>query len=118
VLAAFGSSSYATDSLWFHATHLPHNVSSVLFTGDALLNGGLGFPVQDGLVATGGALHRIGLKSASPSGEAWWGPGLGTGYGLWLPGSTQYFQAQYRDNSGPCGQHANFTSGVSVTITP
>lgn len=47
------------------------------------------------------------------------GPGVATSKaGLVLLKSTWFFQAWFRDKSGPGGTGSNFTHGVAVTFAP
>jgi hypothetical protein len=114
---AFGSPSVASDDLSFLATGMPPNVSVFLFQGTSQVNGGAGAVLGDGLRCAGGVLKRFPAIAANGTGAASWGPGLAA-FGGWSAGTTQNFQAWYRNNGGPCGSGYNLSSARSITFGP
>jgi hypothetical protein len=96
---------------------MPPNVSVFLFQGTAQVNGGAGAVLGDGLRCAGGALKRFPVQAADAGGSATWGPGLAA-FGGWSAGTTENFQAWYRNNGGPCGSGYNLSSARSITFVP
>jgi hypothetical protein len=88
-----------------------------LFQGTAQVNGGAGAVLGDGLRCAGGTLKRFPVQAADSSGSSTWGPGLAA-FGGWSAGTTQNFQAWYRNNAGPCGSGYNLSSARSITFAP
>ncbi|MDP6538666.1 MAG: zinc metalloprotease [Planctomycetota bacterium] len=117
-LAAGGSTSAGADDLAFFAGGLLASQPALLFAGTASLNGGNGVSFGDGLRCAGGTVTRLGVEVPDASGQAIWGPGLGSSGG-WSNGDTRYFQTWYRNPQGsPCGSGFNLTQGLSVSFTP
>lgn len=116
ILEGEGTASVSLDDLAFHAVQMPPGVSTILFQGDAMVNGGLGSAFFDGLLCTNVNIQRLGVLQVSAGGDAEWGPGLLAGPGIWSVGETKNFQVWYRDIPGPCGTGANTTNGVSITF--
>ncbi|HTF89502.1 MAG TPA: FG-GAP repeat protein [Planctomycetota bacterium] len=116
-LQAFGSTSVSADTLYLEGEHYPAKKLTVLIASAATQNGGLGLPAQDGLLVCASPVKRLVYTQVCSGGNATWGSGLAA-FGGWLPGDTRYFQAWYRDLSGPCGSASNLSSAVSVTFTP
>lgn len=114
---AGGSASLALDSLVVIGAGLPATQPALLFAGLNAVNGGLGVPFGDGLRCAGGGLQRLGIRTASATGTALWGPGLLSGLGA-SSGDTRYLQLWYRDPVGPCGSGFNLSNGLSLTLVP
>jgi hypothetical protein len=114
---ATGSASIASNDLALVATGMPPHVSVFLFQGTTQVNGGAGAVLGDGLRCAGGVLKRFHAQSADANGSATFGPGLTT-IGGWTAGSTENFQAWYRNNGGPCGSGYNLSSARSITFVP
>ena len=118
LLTAGGTNSATLDDLTLLITELPPSTPGLLFSGTTQLNGGNGQVFGDGLRCAGGGIKRLGVRIASGSGVATWGPGLASGAG-WVSGDTRTFQLWYRDTSGsPCGGNFNLTNGVQVVYGP
>jgi len=116
LLEATGTVRVMADDLEFSAEGMPINVSALLFQATGLLQGS-GIPFKDGVKCAGGLTRRFGLKSTGAFGATGWGPQL-AGQGQWMAGETRYFQAWYRDPSGPCNKQSNTSNALRVTFTP
>lgn len=114
VLDLAGSTSVAANDLSFSAHNLPPSSSVLLFQGTSAIGPNA---FGDGQRCAGGTVRRLGIRTASATGSASWGPGLAT-LGAWAPMTTRHFQAWYRNVIGPCGSGFNLSSGRSVTFTP
>jgi len=124
VLAAGGSTGTSSDSLRVEARWLPHNVFGILFMGDATTWA----PFGDGRRALGGAtagvFRFLPAKHTGLSGALIWDGGLVAQSQTFAPagridpGETWYFQAWYRDPTGPCGTGFNVSNGLQVDFTP
>ena len=117
-LAAAGSAQVTADDLTLCATGLPDGAASLLISGTARANGGLGVQLTDGLLCVGGNILRMELDIADSGGAASFGPGLAAQGGA-LAGQTRHFQCWHRDASlSPCMSGANLTNAVSVLFAP
>ncbi len=124
ILAAAGSGSIAGDDLLMEVAHCPPGKLTLLFMG----GGQVQVPFADGIrdVSGGGiGVFRFGGQSADAQGRAVRGPGLvaqSHGFpnanGHIQAGQTWNFQVWYRDVTGPCGGHTNYSNGVQVVFTP
>jgi hypothetical protein len=113
VLELAGSTSVAADALTFSAFNLPPNTSALLFQGTASTAAAT---FGAGLRCAGGAITRLGVRTASASGSAVWGPGLAA-LGGWTPNTSRVFQAWYRNLAGPCSTF-NLSSARLVDFAP
>jgi len=116
VLAAHGSTSVLADDFALDVTGVRRDVLCSIAFSSATAPGP-GPIVGDGRRVLGGAVQRILTGFTAFDGFATSGFELGWRQ-LWAPGSTVYFQAAYRDGSGPCGGGINLTNGVALTFTP
>ena len=117
-LGGGGSVSIAADNLTFSAGSLVPNQPALLFQGVNAVNSGAGILFGDGLRCAGGFIVRLGVAVPSASGDASWGPGLGSGAG-WVAGEARRFQVWYRDPAGsPCGSGFNLSNGAEVLFQP
>ena len=122
VLGACGSASTAADDLVLTAGGLPENQTGLLFRGGLPA----AVPFGDGLLAVGpGAtgLFRFPARSSGPTGSFSEGPGIVAFSqtqpdGGILAGQTCYFQAWYRDPTGPCQSGFGFSNATEVTFVP
>ena len=113
-LTASGSTSLAAANLAFTSTSLPATTTALLFMGTTQAGGGAGTPFVDGLRCASGTVRRLGTNTAV-GGIAQWGPALPLA--LATP-ETRYFQAWYRNVTGPCGTGSNLTSARTIVFTP
>lgn len=124
-----GSGSVTLDDLAIRATSAPPSQPGLFFMGGAAIE----LPFGNGLrcVGSGGVgLHRYQPTSSGPLGQYELSPAtLGMGIvaksqslfppsGWIQPGATWYFQAWFRDPSGPCALGYNLSNGLWVTFTP
>ncbi len=119
-----GSTSVAADDLVLTAANLPAKQFGLFLVGGSPL----AIPFGDGrrCVAPGlSGLHRLNPPALSgPDGFLIHGPGIVAetasfpGLGAIQAGGTYYFQAWYRDPTGPCGSGFNLSSAMGVTFTP
>jgi hypothetical protein len=117
-LAAGGTNGVLADDLWFQALGLAPGQPALLFAGTTALNGGDGDVFGDGLRCAGGVVWRLTARTASGTGAAWWGPGLGA-IGGWTAGDVRSFQVWYRDPAGsPCASSFNLSSAYEVAFVP
>jgi hypothetical protein len=125
VLAAGGTTSVSADALRLEARWLPANVLGILFMGDAQAQ----LPFGDGrLVVGSGAsgLYRVlPPQSSGTQGALAWDGGLVANSHAANPpagqiqaGDTWYYQAWYRDPTGPCGSGFNVSNGLQVEFKP
>ncbi len=115
-LLGFETDGVANDDLLLTVLQLPPNVPVLLYVGNGTVNGGIGAPFGDGLRCVEGGIVRLGVRFANGVGTAQWGPGFAAQLGL-SPGDTRYFQAWYRNNTGPCGTGFNLTNGLQINFT-
>ncbi|MCP3915967.1 MAG: hypothetical protein GY711_10465 [bacterium] len=123
-LTALGSASIALDDLVMTAASVPPNQFGIFFMGSATST----VPFGSGLrcVGSGGTgFFRFPIQFSGPLGSMSMGPGVvdlsHAGFppaGRIVSGDTWYFQAWYRDPSGPCGGATNFSNGLAVQFTP
>ena len=112
-----GTDGITNDDLILKAEYLPPGTSALLFAGSTPLAGGFGIPFGDGLRCVGGAVSRIGVRTADGQGFASWGPGMASQQGF-VVGQTTYFQVWFRDTAIFCtGDLYNLTNGLQVTFT-
>ncbi|MEO6710575.1 MAG: hypothetical protein ABI054_12815, partial [Planctomycetota bacterium] len=116
-LRAFGSTSVASDTLYFKGDHLPPRKVTLLLSSPSSQAGGLGIPVSDGLLGCGAPAKRLAYNATCDDGSSWWGSGMAP-FETWQPGDTRYFQVWYRDLQGPCGGASNFSPAVAISFTP
>jgi hypothetical protein len=124
LLNAGGRASVASDTLALEAGSLPPSTSVLFFQGDAQVSGGAGSLFGDGLRCAGGAVTRLGTRTAV-NGFARYGgntPGdtpisiQGT---IPIGGATRFYQAWYRNAAAFCTASTfNLTNGTRVTWTP
>lgn len=113
-LGGAGTTRVTSDDLELLAGGLVPGQPAIAFAGGSKIGMGNGAPFGDGLRCAGTNVVRLGWRTASASGEANWGPGLGS-LGKWSAGSGRYFQTYYRDPvSGPCGFGFNSTNGLEI----
>ena len=117
-LSALGTASVSSDDLVVSASGLTPGQPGLLFSADNAVGGGSGVLFGDGLRCAGGQVKRLGVSSASPGGEASWGPGL-AGPAGWSAGDTRRLQVWYRDpGASPCGSGFNLSHGSELTLLP
>jgi hypothetical protein len=124
VLAAGGSTSTSADSLCLEARWLPQGVFGILFMGGSQN----WLPFGDGRLAVGpgatGIFRLLPPKNSGSAGALIWNGGIVAQSqtfgppGHIDPGETWYFQAWYRDPTGPCGTGFNVSNGLQVDFTP
>jgi hypothetical protein len=124
VLAAGGTTSTSEDSLRLEARWLPDNVLGILFMGGATN----WLPFGDGRLALGGGatgvFRFLPPKSSGSAAAMIWDGGLVAQSQAFAPsghidpGETWYFQAWYRDPTGPCAKGFNVSNGLQVDFTP
>jgi hypothetical protein len=112
-----GSTSVTLDDCRLVAIQLPPNKVTIFFVGNQTHGGGLGLPFSDGLLCVK-AKRRYPLQVSNGAGIIDVIGVVTLTANLITPGSTWYFQAWYRDPTGPCLTGANFTNGLAVTFTP
>lgn len=119
-LYATGTASVASDDLVLRVSNVIPSAYGILFVGEAQAC----VPFGDGLraVAPGATgYRRFPVQLSSAEGTLTQGPGLvafssGFSGGGFTAGETWFFQAFYRDVSGPCGNAFNVTNGLAVTF--
>lgn len=116
-LVGTGSPSVVADDLVLSVHGLAPGQFGLLFAGTGTDNRAAG----DGRLCIGGALKRYPIISADASGRFQLGPGeivrrarVASPSFAPTPGETWYYQAIYRDGTGPCGAGLNATNAVSV----
>ena len=117
-LTGFGSPSVATDTFGLSAGGLLPGKPALLFSGTALVNGGAGALLGDGLRCAGGQIRRLGVRIPDAAGGTSWVGGIAAELGL-SGGETRYFQVWYRDVvSSPCGNAFSLSSALELTVEP
>ena len=111
-----GTARLAEDTFYLSATGVPVKSFGLILRGANQLAGGLGTPVGDGLLCTGGQTSRSQVQVAGPSGTDFYsfqGNGFGaSSYGIGIPTNYQFW---YRDSSNPCsGAGFNFSNAWTV----
>jgi hypothetical protein len=121
LLSATGTTSFATDDLVLHVTHLPANKTGLFLMSMVQAQVALG----DGLRCIGSPFYRFGAFNSGSSGSGTKGPGIIASSCATLPmaacihaGQTWNFQVWHRDPLGPCGHGTNLSNGESVTYSP
>ena len=122
VLVGLGNAAFGADTFGLAASGLPAGVPGLCVKGSALLGGGLGNPVGDGLLCTGPQLRSQVLFSSAGgnvSMPTWRGQPFGTFPGAANGGGVPtYYQIWYRNPPGPCGGLFNFTNAWVVVWAP
>ncbi|MBK7642048.1 MAG: thrombospondin type 3 repeat-containing protein [Planctomycetes bacterium] len=122
-LTALGHAFLSNDDVVLTVDSVPANITMLFFQGASPNHQGLGTAAYDGLVCAGGSpLIRLAGKPSGAGGTASF-PGVGDPLlsvkGQIPPaGATRYYQVWYRNLSGPCGQHSNFTNGWLLLWIP
>jgi hypothetical protein len=116
-----GTTSYFTDDLVLHVTHLPANKTGLWLMSAAQVQ----VPLGDGLRCVGSPFYRFGSFNSGPTGSASKGRGIIAASCTMLPsaaciqmGQTWNFQVWYRNPTGPCGSGTNLSNGETVTFSP
>lgn len=112
-----GSDSITNDDMDLVCEGLPAGKPALFYQGTLQANGGVGNPFGDGMVCVGGQAVRLGTAFADGAGIAVLPPPH-VAAGGWTVGATRYFQARYRDSTGPCASGFNYSNGLAVTFTP
>jgi hypothetical protein len=122
MLTGLGQAILSNDNMVLTASQMPPSVFMLFFQGNNPNNLGHGTPYLDGLVCAGSNLVRLAPKQANASGSASFpeaGDPLLSVRGLVPPGThPRYYQVWYRNVTGPCGGHSNFTNGLLVLWVP
>ncbi len=116
-LRAYGVAQVSADTLVMHHSRGPDS-TVLLFQGTMPVGAG-GSPFGDGLRCVGGAVIRLGLKTAC-AGTAYW-PDLGEpSLGGFIPGPTNiYYQTWYRNAAAFCTPSTfNLSNAVAVLWMP
>ncbi|MCY2961360.1 MAG: hypothetical protein NTY35_14450 [Planctomycetota bacterium] len=119
-LDGVGTTSVTTDDLQMSAASMPAGTSTLFFGGPNQTQ----TPFGDGLRCVASPTYRLELKTASATGTATYGPGIGadlcTNFSQCMAaGSTFNFQVWYRNAAMYCTSATfNLTNGVTVTYTP
>jgi len=122
-LNAIGHTSVSSDSVVLTASLLPPNSSMLFFQGVSQAAFGQGIAAFDGLVCVGGgSFIRLASKNSHAGGSASFpepgDPLLSVRGQVPAVGGTRCYQVWYRDFSGPCGTHSNFTNGFLLAWLP
>ncbi|MCY2960802.1 MAG: FG-GAP-like repeat-containing protein [Planctomycetota bacterium] len=124
LLNAQGRASVANDSVALVAGGLPPTASTLFFQGDGQVAGGAGQAFGDGLRCAGGAVIRLGTRSAV-NGYVGYGAGQVGDVPVSIrgavppSGATRFYQGWYRNAASFCSASTfNLTNGVRVTWTP
>ncbi len=122
VLTASGSASFGADSFSLAVNGIPGARPGLCVKGSAVLGGGLGDPVGDGLLCTNPEQRSQVIVSDAGGSLVmldWKGQPFGTYPGIANAGSTTYHQWWYRDPDNTCsGQGFNFTNAWAVDWQP
>lgn len=118
-LDATGNATVAEDTFLLQASALPATTSCLFFQGTALEGGG-GVVFGDGVRCAGGAILRLGTKTAS-GGRATYPAGLDARISIrgQIPatGGTRHYQTWYRNAALGFCPPATFNAGNMVSVT-
>ena len=121
-LTGSGTAMISSDTLVLSVSQLPSAISMLFFQGNTPSALGHGTAFFDGLVCAGSSLVRLAGKTSSATGTASYpqaGDPLLHIRGLIPPaGGVRHYQAWYRNFTGPCGTHSNFTNGWMLLWVP
>lgn len=117
ILAANGVASIAYDSFELHVSGVPGIKPGLILQGTNQLSAGLGNPVGDGLLCTGGQTARSQIQVTSAGTTSFFdfqgAPFGASSSGLGVPTNYQFW---YRDNQNTCsGAGFNFSNAWTVT---
>ncbi|MFT7671064.1 MAG: hypothetical protein ACI8X5_003780 [Planctomycetota bacterium] len=118
-LAASGTASLSEDSFTLHVTGVPGSKPGLILLGSNQVNNGLGNPVGDGLLCTGGQTARSHVQ-VTTGGSTVFSDFQGNGFSASSLGAGQptNYQFWYRDASNACsGSGFNFSNAWTVTWT-
>lgn len=120
ILTGAGIATLSLDNFSLHVSQVPGNEPGLLLQGSNQLNGGLGNPVSDGLLCTGGVGMRSQIQVTSGGATTFTnfnGVSFGaSSYGLGVPTNYVFW---YKDSANTCtGSGFNFTNAWTVTWTP
>lgn len=121
-LAGTGLAQFTDDRFALEVSGLPPGSLGLCVKGSALMSGGAGNPLGDGLLCTSPELRSQPL-AASSTGERlmefWRGQPFGQFPGAANLGAPTYYQWWFRDPAGTCtGQDFNFSNAWEVTWLP
>jgi len=121
-LTASGNASFAADTFQLHVGGIPGTKAGLCVKGSALLAGGNGNPVGDGLLCASPQMRShviISNASGNLAMSNWRGQPFGTFPGVANAGAPTYYQWWYRDPANSCsGSGFNFTNAWAVTWQP
>ena len=121
-LVASGLASVQADSLVLDASGLPNAQPILFFQGTSALGGGFGIGFGDGLRCVGGAVARLGVKTASAGSASYGGAPdvpISVRGAIGVMGQSLFYQAWYRDPVPYCSPAGfNLTNGVSIVWAP
>ncbi len=122
-MSAVNPSRTTLDQLRFSISGLKPNATALVFQGTGTLNGGLGFPLADGVRCVGGIVTRFVPSLASASGTLLYplvGQAPVTVQGnVPIMGGFYYYQTWYRDTASFCGTGVtNLSDALVVEWTP
>jgi len=107
VLSWTGTNLVAPDDLVLHVSQA-RPLALTVFAQSSSANS---IPFYDGLLCMGPPIKRLEYAQIDATGYA----ATTTSLAGWVaPGDTRYYQAWYRDGTGPCGTAANLSSGLQV----
>ena len=116
-LTASGNASVSNDTLVLHASHLEPSNSGLYFQANNDRSPGVLW--GDGLSCAGGALKRLQLRFADPTGSSFTTIGISAKAGNISAGDTKFYQIWYRDPAGsPCGYEFNASNGYAIFWGP
>jgi hypothetical protein len=119
-LFATGQASIVADTFSLSLRGVPSNKPGLILRGANQLNAGLGNPVGDGLLCTGGQTGRSQVQIASAGGETLFTDFQGGTFGAssYGPGAVTNYQFWYRDTGNTCGAGFNFSNAWTVIWMP
>jgi hypothetical protein len=119
LLYNLGGASVGAGDTAIHVVRLPANKFGMVYMGTSPMNpGSTGVVFGDGLRCVKGFIKRFALHSSGAAGSfAQIDPGA-TAPTLVLAGTTWFFQAWYRDPTGPCGTAQNLSNALRIDFQP
>ena len=111
-LAAFGTTSVASDDLELLATGVPANRPGLIFGGTS----SPAFAFGDGVRCVGGAVQRFPVRFSDSAGTL--AQDRIASIAGASSGDTRYFQCWFRDPMGPCGQGFALSAAYELTFQP
>ncbi|MCE9593407.1 MAG: thrombospondin type 3 repeat-containing protein [Planctomycetes bacterium] len=119
LLYNLGGASVGGGNTDLYSIRLPSGMFGLFYMGTNPMAGGNGVMSYDGLRCVNGFTKRYALQNSGAGGVFHLANPAALQPTLVLAGTTWFFQANYRDNSGsPCSNFANYTNALRIDFLP